>query len=110
MSHDGEDMAADELKNEPMSLRFEGDKVVFTKGKGGDADSKEATFTLDGSKTPPQITITPKDDKPASGVYELKGDTLKMAIRIGGEDKAPIPTELKPGKNIGYITLERAKP
>ena len=71
-------------------------KVVFKDDTmtilGGPKEEK-AKFKLDASKTPRTIDVTPPDrDKPALGIYELTGDTLKMCWRKPGGER---PTEFK---------------
>src|SRR5947208_1143275 len=57
-----------------MQLVFKGEKV-------GRSDRKELDdFKLDEAKTPREIDLV-KSDGTQRGLYELKGDTLRMAFR-----------------------------
>jgi uncharacterized protein (TIGR03067 family) len=109
MVRNGEAMAEDDLKEASMSMRFAGDVATLSKGDL----SKDASFTIDEAKTPKQIVITPKDgpqkDKPRTNIYELNGDTLKMAFRIGDDNTTP-PADFAQGDGFGMMTLERQKP
>jgi len=108
MVRNGDATPEDDLKEASMSMRFAGEIATLAKGDR----SKDASFTLDETKTPKQIVITPKDgpekDKPRTSIYELKGDTLKMAFRIGQDTAAP--TDFTQGDGLGLMTLERQKP
>ena len=105
----GEAMADDDLKETSMSMRFSGDIATLAKGD----QSKDASFTIDEAKTPKQIVITPKDgpqkDKPRTNIYQLDGDTLKLAFRIGDDNATP-PANFAQGEGLGMMTLERQKP
>jgi len=108
MVRNGDAMPEDDLKEAAMSMRFAGEIATLAKGDR----SKDASFTLDETKTPRQIVITPKDgpekDKPRTNIYELNGDTLKMAFRIGDDTAAP--ADFAQGDGLGLMTLERQKP
>ena len=108
MIRNGEAMPEDDVKESAMSMRFAGNVATLAKGDR----SKDAGFVVDESKTPRQIVITPKDgpekDKPRTNIYELKGDTLRMAFRIGADSTAP--ADFTQGDGVGMMTLERQKP
>ncbi len=65
-----------------------GSKIIF-KGTGVQlpgGEKEKISVKLDPSKKPCQIDFIPdknaaKDDGPELGIYELKGDTLKLAFR-----------------------------
>jgi uncharacterized protein (TIGR03067 family) len=109
MVRNGEAMADDDLKEASMSMTFAGDVATLSKGDL----SKDASFTIDEAKTPKRIVITPKDgpqkDKPRANIYELNGDTLKLAFRIGDDNATP-PADFAKGEGLGMMTLERQKP
>jgi uncharacterized protein (TIGR03067 family) len=109
MVRDGEAMPEDDLKEASMSMPFAGDVATLAKGDL----SKDASFTIDEAKMPKQIVITPKDgpqkDKPRTNIYQLDGDTLKLAFRIG-DDNAAAPADFAPGEGFGMMTLQRQKP
>jgi uncharacterized protein (TIGR03067 family) len=68
---------------------FDGDKLT-TKDPGKKTE-EQATFKLDASKEPKQIDIAQKGGKTVQGIYVLEGDTLKIAYKLGGQER---PTKL----------------
>jgi RNA polymerase sigma factor (sigma-70 family) len=63
---------------------FAGDQVTVR----NDAQAQPSNYTLDLTKRPKKILITPTDQRsaaPMSGTYELSGDTLKLSIILDGE-------------------------
>jgi RNA polymerase sigma factor (sigma-70 family) len=89
-------------------------KWVFTADKvtvrmPGKKDVPAAAYTLDPSKTPKEIDVTPEKGKGelGQGLYSLEGDVLKLCFP--GPGGGPRPTELaadEAGKNI-FLTLKR---
>ncbi|HVS36440.1 MAG TPA: TIGR03067 domain-containing protein [Gemmataceae bacterium] len=77
-----------------------------------DVGSHMATIGVDASKTPKTIDITPQDGadkgRTALGIYEVKGDELRLCGADAGKDR---PTELtsKPGSGWIFLTLKRVK-
>jgi RNA polymerase sigma factor (sigma-70 family) len=76
------DVSADELKEITMNnLVFKGDKLIAR---------FEADYKLDQGKMPKEIDVTPLDGPPGEkgetfrGLYELKGDDLKIGINGPG--------------------------
>jgi uncharacterized protein (TIGR03067 family) len=90
-----------------LLMVFEGD-VFRMKGAGEEYDG---TFKLDTTKTPRRIdtvvTGVKGKGKRTQGIYELKGDTLKI---VWTEGKAPRPTSFsdKFGAGVRGIVLQRA--
>src|SRR5439155_23638463 len=69
-------------------------------------------FKIDPGKEPKQIDITlhlKKSDPTRLGIYEIKGDTLKVCYFAGNMGKRPAEFATKEGVNIGCIVLTRAK-
>src|SRR4051794_12488677 len=84
VSIQGKDLPAPPGKEKTLSLIFKGDKV--TKSEGGKDEA--ADFKLDASKTPKEIDIvTSKETMKA--LYEVKGDTLKLAFGLKGPTERP---------------------
>jgi uncharacterized protein (TIGR03067 family) len=89
-----------------MRMTFDVEKVVMTKGGN---EFKKGTFKLDASKKPPAIDLTDDKDKMAAlGIYQLDGDTLKIAVAKEGAER---PKEFKPDKDagVGVVVLKRDK-
>jgi uncharacterized protein (TIGR03067 family) len=93
----------------------EGDKVTFEKGKvqvkGKNGDHSGA-YTLRANKSPRQIDFTPDDGEAAGklhkGIYELKGDSLKVLLAGPDEDR-PKDFKNKEGAGVIYVVLKRDK-
>jgi uncharacterized protein (TIGR03067 family) len=64
---------------------FAGDQVSVQSSP----EAKPSSYTLDLTKRPKKILITPTDQRssaaPMSGTYELAGDTLKLSMFMDGE-------------------------
>lgn len=95
-----------------VMVAIEGDTVTIE--DGGRMESGE--FKLDPAKEPAEIEIVFKEganadvERIALGVYELKGDSLKLAWRKDGGER---PTEFSsiPGERTSELwILKRAKP
>ncbi len=102
----GKEQSKEELKN--RKITFKGDKVTV---KHGDK-VHDVTFKLDASKKPKEIDVTGKDDdgkeQQMKGIYELKGDTLKVCFATEGGER-PSKFESPENSNIIFVTLERIK-
>jgi uncharacterized protein (TIGR03067 family) len=98
-------------KGKETLFTFKGDKVTTT-GDPGEKDV-EGTFKLDENKKPKEIDlVVPKQDKPKEtetmkGIYQLDGDTLKMATPEAGPS-GPRPTSFD-GKEVVVTTFKRKK-
>jgi len=98
--HDGRKSAPEKIKS--VRLTFAGDKLTVHGDKG-----MESVFKLDAAKKPCQIDVTPGDgpDKGTvlKGIYELKGDELRICIGKSGKDR---PTEFASKEKSGIILIE----
>jgi uncharacterized protein (TIGR03067 family) len=101
----------DEKKKEKVVLTFK-DGLIKVK-EGNDPEEDDAKFTVDPTKKPAQIDITPdKDPKaPMLGIYELKetdkGVELTLSIAM---EKSERPKDFKgEGKDVMLLKLFRAK-
>jgi uncharacterized protein (TIGR03067 family) len=79
--------------------------------KEGDKKDESAKFTLDPSKKPPHIDITPRNNKVVLGIYEVKevdkGTELTIAFAKDGGER---PKDFKgEGKEEVVIKLFRKK-
>lgn len=110
MTHGDTEVKPAELAERPMTFKIQGDVIATAVGKGADERKQEMKFQLDVSKSPRQIILSPnaattKEAKPPVWIYELKGDTLKIAYRTDGE----APADFKPGNGVVVWTLQRQK-
>jgi uncharacterized protein (TIGR03067 family) len=87
---------------------FGKDKKLVMKEKGK-AD-KEGTFTMDASKNPKEldmIAVIDKEKEVVPTIYQLDGDTLKLACAAVRKGKRPAAFD---SKNANILTLKRQKP
>lgn len=86
-----------------MSITYKGDKMMM---KMGDMTLNWG-FKLDQTKKPKEIDVD-MDGKIGKGIYELDGDTMKVAH---GEEGDPRPKDFaaKAGSKVSIIVLKREK-
>lgn len=99
-----------DLKAPAATLKFSGDVVSLS--EGGEQQSA-GTFAIDPSKSPKRITLTGTSGQNAGrtfeAIYELDGDSLKLAYGIGDNAAAP-PKDFAGGQGQVVEVLERQKP
>jgi uncharacterized protein (TIGR03067 family) len=104
-NREGREFSEDQLQRLAASVRFTGENV--TQAASGDK-GEDGSFTLDGDRKPKRLTITPKDGgHPQTMIYELDGDRLRLASRIG--DGGNPPSDFEPRRGRVVMTLERQK-
>lgn len=84
-------------------LTIKGDKIISM--KNGKEDP--ATFKIDGSKKPAEITITNKKgdkDETIQGIFKVDGDTLTICA-IESDKAADRPKEFKTSKDTKSLIL-----
>ncbi len=82
------------------TMEFKGDRVAL---------GAEMTFTLDPSKSPKWIDMSPARGQRLVGVYALDGDRLTLHYAGAGAAARPAGLEFKPGTNTTRLVLERVK-
>jgi uncharacterized protein (TIGR03067 family) len=89
------------------------DDVLTVQGDGAvRKEYAKLTFKLDPSTTPKCVDLTVaggvQKDAKLEGIYELKGDELRLCVKVFGSDR---PTEFKSpaGTSIALLTLKRKK-
>ena len=94
-----------------MRFTFKGDKLLI-KGNFGDDREEECTFKIDPKQSPKHFDFKPPGKKdPVVGIYELKGDELKLCVQhAGGEEGRPTEFATKPGTKLVLIVFKRQKP
>jgi uncharacterized protein (TIGR03067 family) len=109
MERGGRNPPADLLKS--MKVVIKGDTLTMSDDKRGES----ATFKFDRAKKPHEIDLVfkegPKGDveRTALGIFELDGDSLKLAWR---KDGGPRPTEfasIKGERTSEFLILKREK-
>jgi uncharacterized protein (TIGR03067 family) len=85
----------------PMTVRFDGDKLVFAQG---DAKGAAITYKIDPSKKPKAIDIGT-----AKGIYAIDGDSLQLKYFKGTDkdDKRNLrPADFETEKGDGFASFE----
>lgn len=87
---------------EVRQLIFEGDTFTAVLRE---QDRKMVQFKIDPAQKPMHIDMDAGKEKHV-GIYELKGDTLRLCFAITGTTR---PSEFKAADGIILVTLKRAK-
>ena len=92
------------------------DGAIGMQSNGGKVTAIDGTFPcdfkIDPGKVPKQIDITlrlKKGDRTVLGIYEIKGDTLKVCYFHSKTGKRPAEFSTKDDPNVAHIVLTRAK-
>jgi len=108
----GTEVPGEVLKSITVTIRGNEINTAF---KGDDQDmNQKAGFKLDPSKKPKQIDLVPEDGpekgKRLEGIYEIEGDTFRMAIAppVGG-GKRPENFNAGEGSTAFVMTFQRDK-
>jgi uncharacterized protein (TIGR03067 family) len=102
----GKEIDLEEIGDGQNLLVFSGTKCSTVTGKR----TIECTFTIDPTKSPKWIDVTRTSDKVAwPGIYELKGDTLKVFQGTPG-GKRPAEFKTKEGTRQVIHTHKRVQP
>ncbi len=108
METEGDAVGADEFKG--WHVVYDGDTVTLH----SDTEvRRHGIITLDPTRKPKAINTWdqdgPYDDRTVPGIYELKGDSLKLCFARPGDER---PTEFTTKKGTGFLlaVYERRKP
>ena len=101
----GGEQLPEELKNN-FKITFQGKKlIVDILGM-----QKEGTFKVDPKKSPKQLNITTKN-KTLHGIYQVKGDELKLCFENGGQaENRPRKFATNKEEELVLIVFKRQKP
>ncbi len=106
----GQDIPADQLKELKMQLIFDGEK--YTERIGGKVN-EEGTIKIDTSKKPHTIDLNIRTGNDAGklqvGIFEVKGDTLKLCLAIPGDKERPSEFTSPEGQTRANVVFERVK-
>jgi len=111
IEYGGEQVLGDNLKD--LQIVIAGNKLSV-KGESSDLDKyAKLTFKIDPGTTPKiiDVTISAGDEKGTvfEGIYELKGDKLKLCVQMFGKDR-PGEFKSKSGSQTALAVFERPKP
>lgn len=96
-----------------VTLIIKGNQITVKGNDEVQKDYAKATFKIDPSTKPPLIDMevlggSQKGVK-MEGIYELKGDQLKLCVKVIGSDR-PTKFATKEGSNTALLILKREKP
>ena len=102
-TQDGKPLPEDVIKR--VKVVVSGDKMTQIM----DDRKHEHTYKLNPDKSPKEIDVDLGDGKVGKGIYELKGDTLKVAH--GSKPDSPRPKDFtsKEGSGVMVAEFKRAK-
>jgi uncharacterized protein (TIGR03067 family) len=107
MEREGHEAAPEDIKD--MTAVYEGNRITL---KAGDRVRRRGIVTLAPDRKPKAINTWDQDgpfeDETVPGIYELKGDTLKLAFARPGQER---PTEFttKSGTAVLVCVYKRQK-
>jgi uncharacterized protein (TIGR03067 family) len=109
MENDGRAAPASIVKQ--MRFTFKGDKL-FIKGNFEDGREEECTYKIDPKESPKQLDFTPpKEKKAVLGIYEVKGDQLKVCLRHGSSSGGrPTAFATKARSKLSLMVFKKQKP
>lgn len=109
---EGNKVPDDEIKK--TTLVIKGDKLIARKTENTPKPEEKITemsFTLDPTKNPKWIDVTytsgERKDESSQGIYEVKGDTLKICMSRAAT--RPMEFETKPESQRHLMILKREK-
>lgn len=107
MEREGETVPADDLKG--STVTYAGNRVTL---KAGDKVRRRGIVTLDPTRKPRAMNTWdldgPYEDQTVPGIYELEGDTLKLAFSRPGQER-PTKFTSKDGGAILFCVYKRKK-
>jgi uncharacterized protein (TIGR03067 family) len=109
METNGKPIPGEEARR--MRFRFVGDKL-FIKGNFKDDREEECPFSIKASESPKHLSFSPpKEKKGILGIYEVKGDELKVCLRHSSSTEGrPKEFATKPDSQLILIVFRKQKP
>ncbi len=94
---------------ESTRFTFKAQKLLYRHSKD-EGKAEEGTFKVDPKKSPKQLDITTKN-KTLHGIYEVKGDELKVCFENGGKaENRPRKFATNKEEESVLIVFKRQKP
>ena len=109
MQSNGKDIPAEALKW--IRFTFKGDTLLI-RGNFSDEREMACTYKIDPEQSPKHLDVTSDEHAVAIlGIYETKGDELKICMRKESSDKGR-PTEFvsTPDSDLVLVVLAKQKP
>jgi uncharacterized protein (TIGR03067 family) len=108
MEVDGKTAPAEATRR--MRFTFKGDRLLI-RGNFDDNREDACPYTIDPKKSPKHLDFTPPSEKePVLGIYDLKGDELKVCLRhAGGTGGRPTAFATRAGSNLVLIVFQKQK-
>jgi len=106
MEADGKPAPAEAAKR--MQFTFKGDKLLI-RGNFADDREQECTYKVVVKQSPHHLEFSPPNEKkPILGIFEVKGDQLKICLRhASSADGRPTEFATKEGSRLVLIVLKK---
>jgi uncharacterized protein (TIGR03067 family) len=110
MRLEADGQAAPQSEAKKFKVLIKGDKIIFNP----ETEKRTSTIQLDPSKQPKEMRLTPLDGpakgKPATAIYALERDLLKICVNNVPGGQRPTEFETKSKQGLRLLILRRGKP
>lgn len=109
MEADGKAAPADAVRR--MRFTFKGDSL-FIKGNFDDDREAECPYKIDPKQSPKHLDFSPpKEKKPILGIYDVKGDELKVCLRHASSSEGrPTRFATQADSKLVLIVFKKRRP
>lgn len=102
----GKTWSKEALEKAKLRIVVSGDRIKFLLAG---REAQEATFTLDPARSPAHFDTVDARKRVEKGIYELKGDTLRICAATSGEER-PTAFASSASPSTALYVFEREKP